>query len=529
MTSKTPVLIIGAGPTGLMMACELARHGISFRIIDKKPEPTAYSNATWIQTRTIELLDHIGLIDRFLRNSHSCHAINLYANGEIALQIPLNQIDSTYPFILMLPQHETEKLLNQHLEELHYHVERSAELVKVTQQENLVISTIQHTDGSTEEIASDWLIACDGANSKVRELCQIVFPGQDLPEQFMVADAEMGSCLPSNEIHLFFDAGTIFPEKGTILAAFPWGSKQYRITANLYQEHSRQTFTTHEVKDAVHERTYGNYTAESVAWISPFWIHSKVVENMRHGAIFLAGDAAHIHSPLGGQGMNAGLQDAYNLAWKIALVIKNKAKSTLLDSYHLERHPIVSDIVSQTETLTKMALFDPAFIGKLTNFGTHIARQKPLAKNIGMQLTQLSIQYQNSPIINYTTSINTQSPQQGERVPDVTINASSRLFDYLHNTLHNVLLFTGTTDGNNQKLLTLQTWLNEHFADLVKTHLIAKNKVNNKDDIFDEHSAIHQAYHISKPTIYIMRPDNYIGYCSQELDSAPIEKFLRQY
>lgn len=530
--SYLPVLIIGAGPTGLMMACELARQNIPFRIIDKKSEPAQGSNATWIQTRTLEMFDINGIADRFLKIGHKCEAINFYVHGKNITTIPITQIDSTYPFILMLPQSKTEYLLNTRLEESKIRVERSLELVNIQQTNNGVVSTVRLSNGDTENITSTWVVACDGANSTVREKCQISFPGENLPEQFMVADAKMSSSLPANEIHAFFDKGTIFPDKGTVFSAFPWASKEYRLTANLYLDSPRQTFHEHEIKEIVAERTYGNYIVESVSWISPFWIHGKLTKQFRHGSIFLAGDAAHIHSPAVGQGMNTGIQDAFNLAWKLALVIKEKADQSLLDSYKLERHPIIKNIVDQSDLFTNMALFDKSFINKLKKFSKKISDHPHFSKKISEDITQLNIHYKNSPIINYKEKPNTKSPQQGERAPNVKIHDSKTLYSYLHNTLHNVLVLTGDklTKSDLNKINELQNLINKKFSTLVKVFTIAKEKFNDIDNIiFDETGEIHQRYHVKRTVIYILRPDNYIAYYSSGIDLLFIDEFLQSY
>lgn len=527
-----PVLIVGAGPTGLMMACELLRHNISFRIIDKKAEPTQGSNATWIQAHTLEIFDAIGIVDRFLKVGHKCEAINFYVKGKALANIPLTQIDSTYPFILMLPQRETERLLNKRLEESKVHVERSSELINIQQTGDEVISTVRHADGNVENIKSSWVIACDGANSTVRDKCQIPFPGEDLPEQFMVADAQMSSFLPANEIHVFFDKGTIFPDKGTIFSAFPWGSKEYRLTANLYQDAPRQSFNEHEVKEVVAERTYGNYIVESVSWITPFWIHGKIVDQMRHGSIFLVGDAAHIHSPAGGQGMNTGIQDAFGLAWKLALVIKGKSNQSLLNTYQEERFPIIKDIVTKANHLSNMSLFDKSFISKLRKFCHEISDNSDLSNKIAEQLTQINIHYKKSPIINYNEKPNAGSPQQGERAPNVKIDDSRTLYGYLHNTHHNILIFAGNrlTKEDLTKINKLKSLINEKFSDCVKMFIIAREQLNEIDYvILDPAGVIHQHYKIKHTATYIIRPDNYIGYYANGVDSSSIDAFLQQY
>jgi 2-polyprenyl-6-methoxyphenol hydroxylase-like FAD-dependent oxidoreductase len=527
MSNRLPVLIVGAGPTGLMMACELARHGIPCRIIDKKTERTLSSNATWIQTRTIEIFDQIGIADRFLEIGHPCDAINLYADGKHLVKMPLNHINSVYPFILMLPQSDTERLLNERLEEFNCKVERPLELIDIQCDDNGVVSKIQHPDGHTETVMSDYLIACDGANSLSREKCGFHFSGEDLSEQFVVADAQIDfSYMPKGEIHLFFDQGTIF-------AAFPLGADKYRVAANLHLDAPRKFFTEREVIELVQERAHGKYYVTNVAWVSPFWIHGKIVKNMRKSPIFLAGDAAHIHSPAGGQGMNTGLQDAYNLAWKLALVINNKAKPLLLDTYHSERYPVVKKVVDQNEHFTKMALFDNEFLIKLNTFSQKLSQDTVrFSKEISMGITQLDIQYQNSPVIDYQDKIGQEAPLQGSRAPDIAIDQSRKLYDYFHNTQHNVLIFTGLSISKNNliKIQELKKWLDETYSNLVKTHIVATDRQTELDDIiFDDNNTLHEGYSVKNPSVYIIRPDSYIAYCSNVLDSHPMDTFFKKY
>lgn len=524
MDGKLPVLIVGAGPTGLMMGCELARHGIPFRIIDKNPARTLSSNATWIQTLTLELLDHIGIADNFLKISNICHAINLYINGKSLVKIPLKYIESLYQFILMLPQSETERLLIQHLEKLKFKVERSAELIDVKQNKNTVKSIIRHADGSTETIVSNYLIACDGANSTVREKNKIFFPGEDLTEQFVVSDAEIDSYMSKDEVHIFFSKNEIF-------GAFPLGDNRYRITANLHLPVTRKIYTNHEIIEMAQERAYGTYYVKSVSWVSMFWIHGKVIKKMRDRLIFFAGDAAHIHSPAGGQGMNTGLQDAYNLAWKLALYIKGNAKPSILKSYHAERYPVVNNIVKQTNHYTKMAISDKKFLEKLKQFAKNISKDKTkLTKKIGMNLTQLDIQYKNSSIINYKNTVSVQSPRPGQHAPNVVINESSCLYDYLRNCQHNILLFTANAGQNKlKKIIELQNWLKQNYPDLIKTQIISEVELDLADIIFDAKRTVHERYHIKTPSIYIIRPDNYIAYCSKNGDPSSLKKFLKKF
>lgn len=523
MEGNTSILIVGAGPTGLMMACELARFGIPFRIIDKKKGSTLSSNATWIQPRTLELFDKIGIIDRFLKLGHPCHALNLYAEGNVLTTLTLNSIDSIFPFILMLPQSETERLLVEYLESLGIKIERNHELINVKLEDKRVKSIIQDETHRLETITSDWLIACDGANSIIRETCGFHFPGEDLKEQFIVADAKIDfSYMSKDEIHLFFDTGTI-------LGAFPLGSNKYRIIANLHLDYPRKTFTSREVVDLVQERAHGNYYVTDVEWISQFWIHGKLTDQMRFGPIFLAGDAAHIHSPAAGQGMNTGLQDAINLAWKLAYVIQNKAQLSLLDSYDAERYPVVKHVVEQNEYFTKMALFDKTFITKLKAFSQKLEHDPvALSKEIGEQITQLDVEYRSSPIVDLTESA-ALSIRAGERAPDVELHSSIRLYQYFQNTFHNVLIFF-ESENIPAEVIELKAQLEQRYPELLKIYFVSKeNKENREDVIIDKDNILHRAYHIERPTIFVIRPDGYIGYASTDLAFNPINQFLNIY
>lgn len=530
--SHLPVLIVGAGPSGLMMACALARHNISFRIIDKKSEPTKGSNATWIQTRTLEILEIMGMVDGFLKRGHICEGINFYAQGEHLFTFPLKQVDSNYPFILMLPQRETEHLLQNKLEKSHIEVERATELIDIQKIRDGVHSTVRRSNGELEEIKSDWVIACDGANSVVRQKCHLAFSGEDLSEQFMVADAKMSSYLPTNEIHIFFDKGTVFPEKGTLFSAFPWGENNYRLSANLYLSHPRITFTAQEVKEVVADRTYGNYIVESVNWITPFWIHGRMVNELCSDRIFLVGDAAHIHSPVGGQGMNTGLQDAFNLAWKLALVIQGKAQPLLLDTYSIERSPVIKNIVEKTEFFTKKMLFDQTFLGQLKKWGHLIAEEPPLLKKASNELTQVSLSYEKSPIIDYQMELNKEAPLPGERAPNVIMGDKMALYHYFSVTAHTILIFIPSeAEGHDLKAIhPFKKQIEERFPGLLNVITICKeNIVGIEGGIVDKSGKIYEHYHVAGWAVYIIRPDNYIAYYSEKITPLQIEHFFNHY
>lgn len=522
--SKVSVLIVGAGPTGLMMAYELARQGIAFRIVDKKAEATQYSNAALLQTRTLEIFKQVDLIDDFLRLGQPCKGIRFNDGNHEYASLSFDKLESIYPYVLTLPQSSTENILNAKLEELHHKVERARELTAITIHDNHVESVIQHQDGIQEIIYSDWLMGCDGAHSKVREKCHFEFSGEDIEEQFVVADGIMDSFLRPDEVN-------IFTTKGAILGVFPIESNRYRLGANMQLGYPRKIYTENEIRELVAERSSGLFTAREINWISPFWIHSKMTNKMRAGRVFLAGDAAHIHSPIGGQGMNTGLQDVHNLAWKLALVIQGRAEEKLLDSYQQERLPVIKEIVETTERFTRLLLMNNALLNFLKKYMIKFAFSFPFVKRyVVKRMTQIAIQYQHSCAL-YGGSDHSTSPAIGERAPDVKLN-SHYFYSYLTGSQHHLICFTGdreifkVADACHQIAIDLLG----PYKDVLSLHLVTPHLLDEPiDQIFDETNALHKMYHITKPTLLLIRPDGYISFKSHDINSIILKTFLQSY
>ncbi len=526
MTSNIPVLIVGAGPTGLMMAYELARFGIAFRIIDKKPEQTQHSNAVALQPRTLEIFKQVGLVDEFLRIGQPCKSLVFYDKGKEFARANLSSLDSVYPYILALPQAGTEKILNAKLDELQHHVERSRELVDVKIHFSDIQTTIRHDDGVEETIVCQWLLGCDGAHSKVREKCGFQFPGDDLSEQFVVADGVLDSFLRHDQIH-------IFSANGYMLGVFPIGENRFRLGGNLQLGYERKIYTEHEIRELVAERSFGQLDARSVSWISPFWIHSKMSETMRRGNVFLLGDAAHIHSPVGGQGMNTGLQDAHNLGWKLALTIQGRADEKLLDSFQNERKPVIKEVVESTDRFTRFLLISNPVVLFFRKYLIKFMLSLPsINRYITRRMSQISIRYRNSCALDESGSDASRSPAVGERAPDVILPHNNHFYQYLNDTYHHILCFTGERDifkmADCCKQITYE--LLGPYKDLVKLHLVTPHLIDEPvEQIFDENNIMHQVYQIKKPTIMMIRPDGYISFKTTELKPQALRDFLAGY
>lgn len=524
--SQVSVLIVGAGPTGLMLAYELARHGISFRIIDKKPETTKLSNALALQPRTLEIFKQLGIADDFLRIGQTCHALCFHDRGKEFAKASFANLASVYPFILALPQASTESILNDKLQQLAHHVEFSRELIEVHQNLGDIDVVIRHQDGVRELLRCDWLVGCDGAHSTVREKCGFVFPGTDIDEQFVVADGTMDTFLRADEIH-------IFTASGYLLGVFPIGEKYYRFAGNLQLGYPRKVFTETELKELVTSRSYGQLTVRHADWISPFWIHSKMANDMRQGRVFLAGDAAHIHSPMGGQGMNTGLQDAHNLAWKLSLVIQGRSDDKLLDTYQEERIPVIKEIVKTTDRFTRFMLIQNRFVGFLRKQLIKLAYRVPLLqRKITEKITQLAICYEPNLSIRYDPDTDRESPFVGERAPDVKLNQGDYFYDHIKEPVHHLICFANDKDffKTLDACKKIQMELLGPYKDVLQLHFVTPHMLDDPiNQMIDDGYRMHKIYHIKQPTLIMIRPDGYICYRSKTFSADKIRNYLEGF
>ncbi|MDQ3070744.1 MAG: FAD-dependent monooxygenase [Acidobacteriota bacterium] len=341
-----PVLIAGAGPTGLVLALWLTRRGIPVRIIDKAAEPGTTSRALAVQVRTLELYRQLGIVDALLAEGVRIPALNFWARGERAARVPLEEIGeglTPYPFIFVHPQDKHERLLIRELEALGVNVERRVELTHLEQSEAAVRATLRRADGAEEVCETAWLAGCDGAGSVVRHQLGIGFPGGTYTGRFYVADVEATGPAANGELHVDFeeaDFALVFPMKGDGRVRLV-GLVRGPAVADQRQ------LTFEDVRGRAVENLRLDVT--KVNWFSTYNVHHRVAERFRDGRVFLLGDAAHVHSPVGGQGMNTGIGDAVNLAWKLAAVVKGESPAALLDSYEPERIAFARVLVATTD------------------------------------------------------------------------------------------------------------------------------------------------------------------------------------
>src|SRR5271155_63252 len=353
MSSKPDVLICGAGPVGLAMAAELTRYGLAVRIVEKNAQRTDKSKALVVWSRTLELLNRTGCAEKFLSTGMKSSAANILAGHEQIARLTFDSAATPYPFALMIPQSETERLLEEFLNSLGVQVERTVELTGFTISAPHLTSTLRHADGREEILETPWLIGCDGAHSTVRKQLGLEFKGSTQPSDWMLADAHLSNVPHPEETSAYWHAEGV-------LIIFPISPGRFRVIADVGvtdPKNLRPDPTVEEVQAFLDRRGPGGIKISDPIWLATFHINERKVADYQRGRVFLAGDAAHIHSPAGGQGMNTGIQDACNLAWKLALVARGTcAANPVLENYSPERSAVGDQVLKAAGIFTSVAI-----------------------------------------------------------------------------------------------------------------------------------------------------------------------------
>ena len=390
-----PILIIGAGPVGMTMACELARYGVPVRIIDKAAHRTDKSKALVVWSRTLELLDRGGGSAPFVDAGFKAEAVNFIAADKVIGRVSMESAQTPYPYGLMLPQSETERLLEERLASLGSPVERQVELRSFKSNADGVEAVLRHSDGREEAVSADWLIGCDGAHSAVRHGLGATFTGETLNSDWMLGDLHMtGYPFPDSEVSVYWHRDGAF-------VIFPISPGRYRVIADLpaVAAESPPTPTLEQVQTIVDRRGPSGLKAFDPIWLAGFRINGRKVSDYRSGRVFLAGDAAHVHSPAGGQGMNTGMQDAFNLAWKLALVFRDSCDQHLLDSYSPERGAVGDEVLKSAAMLTTVGTMKNPVAQTLRNLVGHIMLGlSPVQHALADTMTEVTIGYPKSPL-----------------------------------------------------------------------------------------------------------------------------------
>jgi 2-polyprenyl-6-methoxyphenol hydroxylase-like FAD-dependent oxidoreductase len=389
------ILVVGAGPVGLTLAAELARYGIGVRLIDRSPRATETSKALVVWSRTLELMDRMGCTGGFLEAGLRAHGASIRSGGAVLGRPRFDDVASAYNFALMIPQRETERLLAVHLRCFGAEVERQVELVGAFEAADGVEARLRHADGREETVRTPWLIGCDGAHSTVRHGLGVAFSGSTQGDDWLLADVRLeGAGAPAPD-----EIATYLHRDGPFVV-FPIPGGRARVVATRGRtDPARPDPTLADVQAMIDRWAGGTFRAADPVWLTNFRINERKVAEYRRGRIFLAGDAAHIHSPAGGQGMNTGMQDAINLAWKLAMVTRREAADALLDSYSPERTAVGDLVLRNAGRLTDMATLAHPAAQAARNLalrfllGLHAVRDR-----MATTMSEIEIAYRDSPL-----------------------------------------------------------------------------------------------------------------------------------
>lgn len=553
-TTETAVLIVGAGPVGLTAAAALSQLGIACRVIDKSPQPVTESRALGIQARTLELLERLGLVEMFLAEGVLGQGGRIFLDGQEKIHFEFSHLDSPYPCVLLLEQNRTERLLGQFVTGQGVSIDRLTELTTLEQDPAGVNCTLRRADGSEETCRAQYVLGCDGAHSTVRKQLGLNFAGEAFPGNFLLADVHLGCDWPHEEVR-------VYTGKRGFLAAFPITGSRWRVVSRLPDDVPPPATATIELLSKMcAEQGPADMQPHDPLWLNIFRISSRVVERFREGRVFLAGDAAHIHSPAGGQGMNTGMQDAVNLSWKLALAVRNRGSQRLLDSYDAERRPNAEELVHATERATHALMNQGVAASAFRRAAmTVLGKLEFVREKIATEMSEIEISYRKSPICGehvqglkewlhaeHASAPHPRlkdclefagGPHPGDRAPDAeglsrTAGESRRLYhEWRKDLRHQLLLFAGLSP-QRKRLAQLEDFVqqvNSAAPGLINATLIrcGLGKPMPGRVLYDTQAHAHSRYGARQECLYLVRPDGYVGFRSQPVDLPALERHLR--
>jgi 2-polyprenyl-6-methoxyphenol hydroxylase-like FAD-dependent oxidoreductase len=517
--NSTEVLIVGAGPTGLMMACQLAVHHVSFRIIDKNTTSSQNSGALIVQARTLEIFEQLGIAAKAIKEGIIADNIDIRYNGKKIAGTSIKNMGgnlSQFPFLLMLEQSKTEKLLQKFLEERGCYVERNVQFKNFAEDNNSITTEVIMPDGSGQTIVSKYLIGADGNKSAIRNFLNIPFKGKTYSQPIYIVDCEAVSEISSGAITFAFS-------RKSVAGFFPLVNQRWRVDGSFPKSVKKtETITLETVTKGLSNWNNVNFKMHDTEWFSVSHSQQKYASTVRIGNCFLAGDSAHVNTPVGAQGMNTGLQDAHNLAWKLAFVLKQQAKPELLHSYSTERLGISKGFARYADVVFKLVTNTNIVFSVFRTFALNLFFKRIFSKLATKEKWQLKFFKSISQIdIHYKPALGSYkhldkaflpgAPKPGNRLPYVDF-----MYDNKNTNSHQILSATAYTLLVFAEDLTTEI---QSIGEKYKLAVVQLKRLPETDEIYTRLG-------ISNTGYYLIRPDMHIALGSATLETGILNRYI---
>src|SRR5215831_18976786 len=514
-TINTDVLIIGAGPTGLSLACQLLRYGIDFVIVEKKKAMTPYSKAIGVHARTLEIFDQIGLAAQAVAQGTVAQRARLLIDGELRGELEFGEVGkgmSAFPFVLMLEQSKTERLLYEYLQSYRKQVLWRTELQSFSQDASGVVAQVKTGGDPIQTITARYIVGCDGPRSLVRHRLGLTFEGSTFERIFYIADVQVDWQFTHDTLHVCFSPDSFvvfFPLKG---------EKRYRIVGVFPEEFNKDEgdILYDEIEERIKTETRLDLDIHDVEWFSTYKVHVRHVNRFNADRGFVAGDSAHVHTPAGAQGMNTGIQDVYNLAWKLALVIRGSAGQKLLESYNEERLENAKRLMQTTDRFFGFAagtdwLMNFLRLHVLPPIAKHIFSLDAVRRYAFPTISQIGINYRHSSLSNHAGDENFEI-KAGDRMSYFLIDGKN-VFDRLKEAKFHFLAFS----AQPADFASLREEIEGQYTRLMDFNAIPMSH------------EVKEIFGTEKDFSILLRPDNHVGTISSDVSSNRTREYFAKF
>lgn len=500
------VLIVGAGPTGLAMAAEAARFGLRYRIIDKAAHGAQHSQALVVQARTLEQFERYDVAGRAIERGRKLHRFRIYEDGSRILESSFDGIPGNYPFVLFLPQSQTETLLAEHIESVGGVIEREVTLEYFEERDSGVECVLLGRSGGRDTSTASYVIGADGAHSTVRGILGMPFEGVSVELDFFLGDLRVDGDVPGDELALHL-------RNGDLVFLGRIDDEYCRVIVALHDQPSGHDPQLDDFQNAIDVVGIENLRVSDPRWMAAFRVSERKTPAYSRGRVFLAGDATNIHSPIGGQGMNSGIQDAANVMWKIALVQSQRAHRSLLESYDRERKPVSDALLRETALAVRAATASNWLLERIRDaIYSRIGSLELVQERLRGTISDVGLHYRKSPIVRDCGG--KAVLHAGDRAPDCEVTdktgARFRMFDLFREPLHTAIVVVPPPDVGLERCERVLA----AYRDVL--HIVV---------LVDGDGDFRKQYAQDPGALFVIRPDGYIGFRGTAGDIDALESW----